>query len=42
VLAVNKMDLVGFEQAVFDQRPTSADHYDASYFTDAWRAEGND
>ncbi len=36
------MTVTEFEQAVFDQRPTSADHYDASYFTDSWRAEGND
>lgn len=36
------MTVTEFEQAVFAQRPTSADHYDTSYFTDSWRAEGND
>jgi SAM-dependent methyltransferase len=36
------MTVTEFEQALFDQRPTAAEHYDASYFTDSWRAEGND
>lgn len=35
------MTISEFEQAVFAQRPTSADHYDADYFTSDWRAEGN-
>jgi SAM-dependent methyltransferase len=30
-----------FERLVFEQRPTSAAHYDAEYFTGDWRAEGN-
>ena len=36
------MTVSEFERAIYEQRPTSQDHYDASYFTDSWRAEGND
>lgn len=34
--------LAAFEQLVFDQRPTAAQHYDDDYFVSEWRAEGND
>jgi SAM-dependent methyltransferase len=30
-----------FEAAILAQKPTSSAHYDAGYFTDDWRAEGN-
>lgn len=35
------MTITRFEQAVFAQRPTASEHYDAEYFTGDWRAEGN-
>src|SRR5262249_22287215 len=37
-----EMNVADFEHAAYAQRPTSADHYDSSYFRDQWRAEGND
>src|SRR5215813_1994819 len=36
------MNVPEFERAAYEQRPTSSDHYDSSYFRDQWRAEGND
>jgi SAM-dependent methyltransferase len=36
------MTISEFEAAVFAQRPTAPEHYDAEYFTGEWRAEGND
>jgi cyclopropane fatty-acyl-phospholipid synthase-like methyltransferase len=30
-----------FEAAVLDQRPTSSDHYDETYFADSWREDEN-
>ena len=35
------MTITEFEQRVLQQKPTSAGHYDAEYFTGEWRAEGN-
>ncbi len=36
-------DLAQFEQFVlFDQKPFDPNHYDAEYFNDDWRDEGND
>lgn len=35
------MTIAEFEAAVYGQKPTSSDHYDAEYFTGDWRAEGN-
>ena len=35
------MTIAEFEQAIFAQKPTTSDHYDAEYFTGEWRAEGN-
>ncbi|MCX6553076.1 MAG: class I SAM-dependent methyltransferase [Acidobacteria bacterium] len=35
------MTVSEFEAAIFGQTPTSAEHYDAEYFTGEWRAEGN-
>jgi len=35
------MTISEFEAAVFAQRPTPPAHYDAEYFTGAWRAAGN-
>jgi len=36
------MTVAAFEAAIYAQRPSSAEHYDVSYFRDNWRAEGND
>ncbi len=36
------MTVSEFEAAIYAQKPTSAEHYDTSYFRDNWRAEGND
>jgi SAM-dependent methyltransferase len=42
VIAEDFLDQVTtFEQAVLDQRPTTADHYDESYFADSWRDGDN-
>lgn len=35
------MTIVEFEDAIYAQKPTSSEHYDAKYFTGDWRAEGN-
>ena len=35
------MTITEFEQRVLQQKPTSAGHYDAEYFTGDWRDEGN-
>jgi ubiquinone/menaquinone biosynthesis C-methylase UbiE len=35
------MTFTEFEQAIFAQKPTPSEHYDADYFTSDWRAEGN-
>lgn len=35
------MTIAEFERAIFAQKPTTSDHYDAEYFTGEWRAEGN-
>ena len=35
------MTIAEFESALFAQKPTSSEHYDAEYFTGEWRAEGN-
>lgn len=35
------MNIAEFEAAIFAQKPTEPDHYDAEYFTGDWRAEGN-
>jgi SAM-dependent methyltransferase len=34
-------DVHAFEKAVFEQTPTPAEHYDASYFADDWRQGDN-
>ena len=35
------MNITQFEQAVLDQKPVAAGHYDAEYFTGEWRDAGN-
>ena len=35
------MTISEFEQAIYAQKPTGSEHYDAEYFTGEWRAEGN-
>ena len=35
------MKISEFEAALFSQKPTSSEHYDADYYTGNWRAEGN-
>ena len=35
------MKISELEDAVFSQKPTSSEHYDADYYTGNWRAEGN-
>jgi len=35
------MKISELEDAVFSQKPTSSEHYDADYYTGDWRAEGN-
>ena len=35
------MTIDAFEAAIYAQRPTASDHYDAEYFQGDWRAEGN-
>lgn len=35
------MTIAEFESAIYAQRPTSSEHYDAEYFAGDWRAESN-
>lgn len=35
------MNVAKFEHFVFDQKQVSTDHYDDTYFNNAWRSDGN-